>query len=102
MNDIKQLLTEYSEATGRPIATISVSEYLELKRYLDTALHAPNITQLEIKTEPQETKAIDAKPQNKPALEPAEIKAIKKDVPHEHTDKKTISSAFMMMRSIGG
>ncbi|MBP3783866.1 MAG: hypothetical protein J6I68_11525 [Butyrivibrio sp.] len=102
MNDIKQLLTEYSEVTGRPLATISISEYLEIKRYLDAGAHAPITTQLETKEIPQETKTVDIKPQIKPASEPAEIKAVKKDTLSEHTDKKPISSAFMMMRSIGG
>lgn len=33
MSNIDELITEYAAVTGRPVATISVSEYIELKRY---------------------------------------------------------------------
>ena len=102
MTDIKELLTEYSSLTGRPLATITVSEYLEIKRFSETGMSAPIITQLERAPAPQEEIAEKIKPQIEPVSEPHEIKAVKKDVPREQSEKKPISSAFMMMRSIGG
>lgn len=102
MADIKELLTEYSSLTGRPLATISVSEYLEIKRFSETGMSAPIIAQLERTPAPQGKIAEKINPQIEPVSEPHEIKAVKKDTPKEQTEKKTISSAFMMMRSIGG
>lgn len=102
MTDIKELLTEYSSLTGRPLATISVSEYLEIKRFTETGISAPIITQFESPKILQKEIVEDAKPHIEPVSEPHEIKAVKKDIPKEQTEKKPISSAFMMMRSIGG
>ncbi|MCR5670690.1 MAG: hypothetical protein K6G10_06760 [Butyrivibrio sp.] len=34
MNEIKELLDEYTSITGRPIATLSVEEYLSFKKFL--------------------------------------------------------------------
>ncbi len=37
MSDIKELIEEYSSLTGRPAATSSISEYIELKRYSESS-----------------------------------------------------------------
>jgi len=65
-------------------------------------MSAPIITQFESSKIPQKEITEKIKSQIESVSEPHEIKAVKKDVPKEQTEKKPISSAFMMMRSIGG
>ncbi len=102
MTELKELLTEYASITGRPIATISVTEFLELKSYTEKSNAVPVVMQHTSSaiSEPATDKHIE--PQVISMPEPVREKAVEPDNTPQKTEKKPISSAFMMMRSIGG
>ncbi len=119
MNKIEQLINEYASITGRPVATISVSEYLEIKRYSEAATSVnivpsdvpvasrPAASRAEAVQEPsvpethskpaKEASVTDIKTHS--ASEEKQERAVKLE-PVEKKPKK--SSAFAMMRSISG
>ena len=101
MGDIRQLITEYAALTGRPVATISVSEFLELKSYAEKGSVTPISTQFEEPVVPKPIVASVPEPQVIPMPEPAKEKTVELDEAPKKNEKKPISSAFMMMRSIG-
>ncbi len=119
MNKIEQLINEYASITGRPVATISVSEYLEIKRYSETAVYANTVVE-DVVTESctaihepenvhepskpvthpkpvREASVTEIRPH--PVSEEKQERAVKLE-PVEKKPKK--SSAFDMMRSISG
>lgn len=101
MGDIKQLITEYAAITGRPVATISVSEFLELKSYAEKGNVTPISTQYAEPVISKPASVPEPEPQVIPMPEPSKEKAVELDDEPKKTEKKPISSAFMMMRSIG-
>ncbi len=107
MSDIKALINEYAALTGRPVATLSVNEFLQFKEYADStvttvSLHS-NYVKETVKQE-QSTEQVDANaeifdfPTNS---EPEEIKEIRIEQ-EEVTRKEPIVSPLMLMRSIQG
>ena len=101
MGDIKQLITEYAAITGRPVATISVSEFLELKSYAEKGNVTPITTQFEESVVSKSVVTSEPEPQVIPMPEPVKEKTVELDDAPKKSEKKPISSAFMMMRSIG-
>ena len=106
ISNIEELITEYATITGRPVATLSVSEFLELKQYVEkSGCHYNSNAQQENTEFAQEEKNI----------EPDEVllpvdKVYSAESRNDETDEqdknsredKTVSSAFMMMRAIKG
>ncbi len=112
MSDTKDIISEYLAITGRPAATLSVSEFLELKKY---AQETPQIQQTFVSVsqpepEPSAKSVIMEMPrkaaskviqeQEKYTEEDYE-ECYEEDYDKEQEDK-TISPALMMMRSISG
>lgn len=98
MNSAKELLTEYTAITGRPLATISVSEFLEFKKYSE-GMAVPISMQVEMSKYSQPVTTREPLTQVVPISDKREEKIAKTDT-SENKPKK--SSAFAMMKSIGG
>lgn len=91
MGTIKELIDEYAEITGRPVASISVEEYIKLKKYIqeDTIIFPLN-KDMSLKNDEKQF-----------VLE--ESQNIENETGNKiRTHKAPVSSAFMMMRSISG
>ena len=110
MADITQLITEYSSVTGRPVATLSVAEFLEFKKYAEktAALSIPVDKPVEervVKKEVLKKDPVIATHETKKVSEEASERAQKKEIEDKAKPKeapKPVSNAFLMMRSIGG
>lgn len=99
MSDIKTLVKEYSEITGRPAATLSVAEFLELKRFAwNDAAQTDERDNLKFISEQTNGKSRVSDEKNiiERIVAPTEKKK------EENKKKEPTSSAFMMMRSVSG
>lgn len=95
MSNVKQLITEYAELTGRPVATLSVAEYLEFKRYSGGKIVASGGLEERI-FEVAKKDDINIEETVTESSKPQSVKPATKE------KKEPVSSAFMMMRSISG
>lgn len=102
MYSLNELISEYALVTGRPVATISVSEYLEFKKYSEGRAGMPNATLAETPTAYLGSDPDNQGTNEASAYEMPTVEAIVADEPKTQAEKKPISSAFMMMRSISG
>ena len=97
---IQELISEYSALTGRPVATLTIAEYIELKKYATEA-------EVNISTIPNNyaTTEKEEKPTTSQISADEESSIVKiEEMPKSDNPKKKepISSAFMMMRTISG
>ena len=116
MADISQLITEYSAITGRPAATLSVTEFLEFKKYSEK--HTAHVNMAfsngaplkEVQrgaapsTEPVSytKEEVEDTPRTNKVSEP-DCRTESEEMIEEMEEKtKTVSNAFLMMRSISG
>lgn len=106
ISNIKELITEYAAITGRPVATLSVSEFLELKQYVEkSGCHYNSYDQQENIEFAQKEKNIEPDEVLLPADKGYSTESRNDETDGQDKNKredKTVSSAFMMMRAIKG
>ena len=97
MSDIKKLINEYASLTGRPVATISISEYIELKKYSEEdrlLLPVNKDVSKEAVCEEESVKEMTYEPETEEIIKTADEIDSNKNAP--------ITSPLMLMRSIKG
>lgn len=102
MSDIGSLLEEYTHLTGRPLATISVDEYLALKRF--EALSSVTVETKVSHVQPDKPKQTEEAKAPAPVQKTSNIKQLS-TVKTEERREKTQSSkadALSILRSIPG
>lgn len=128
MDELTKIITEYSQLTGRPLATLTVDEFLKFKSFLpvaepeapiDRATLYPKEKILQSQNDEvhdickKETTKIDENTQKEQRDDAKTEFYIHKDTPKESGNNKTVtiskrenttgsSSAFSLMRSIKG
>ncbi len=108
MQDIEVLINEYCEVTGRPAAIISVSEYLELKKFCSSQQITSDITtketQIETSTICDDSSNVVSTSKDDFYNDGFMMHEVQEEPEIEEMEEKgnnTVSSAFLMMRSIG-
>ena len=106
MSDIRSLLEEYSQITGRPIATITVEEYLSFKKFENKNISVQNINEeYGPKTKENSCTENNIKSQ-KENIRPIQQKAEKKaEAKKEEQKKEAVNdkeAILAMLRSIPG
>ncbi len=91
---LSQIIENYFNITGRPIATMSVAEYLEFCKYSDcNTLHETPISESHI----SET-LVNTTPKH----QPAETKTVSKPTHQKKITEQTPVNALSMLRSVSG
>ncbi len=120
MSDIRELVSEYCTITNRPAATLSISEFLELKKYAEPSqmakpLYIENTKQYSSLDKPVERPVLD-EVKEQPRIEHKEKNFIpientttadkhEKTVdsaPSAKSKQNNVSPAFLMMKQISG
>lgn len=107
MSDIRSLLEEYSQITGRPMATISVEEYLSFKKF--EVKNAVPVQSLDTETDKKTEEILCTENSTKSQSEnirPIQQRAEKKTETKKQEQKKDAvndkEAILAMLRSIPG